>query len=632
MQTLSFKQKAIIALVIGLIGYVVLNQFGIGPSFQRQAAVAPKSFAMPNEVKETAPTVKTVSASSIALPSSTPAKLSGISQSIETIPWNATVSLQLAIGGTTTMKGGLMEKHGVPVVIKVVNDSSVSRENQLKFASALASGTNSDGPAFVITMGDSDAQYIGAYNKAAERLGPEYVAEVVGHVGYSYGEDGWWGPQAWKDNPDAMKGGATAGVLLDGDWDVALNHMSNVMITNADGTKTRGLKNNPDVTTWDPDAMNWFGAENFEKAVEMFVAGYCEPRPVVRNGKLTNEAKHNTCVEAHVTWTPADVASAKDKGGLVRLLSTKENPYQMPATLIGVRKWNITHTKAIEEMLLASYEACDQIHASDAALQRGAKAEADVYADKTAGFWFKYYIGSDGHGLSADGTRKVPAERDKTGQPVPLGGSRCATLSDALAFYGLVEGVGGPDASLWKAIYEGFGSIAHQQYPKLVQSYPKYNVAFNSTFLKDLAARATPDETDVAKANLPTFAEGTIEKSDRVASLDYTINFDTGSATFKPEALPKLEEIYIKLQQGAGLAVDIGGHTDNVGNPDTNLGLSTRRAAAVKNWLVVKAPLLFGKNRVTVTGYGDTQPTQTNTTEAGRAANRRVTIVLGTKS
>jgi OOP family OmpA-OmpF porin len=625
MQKLSLSQKLIAAAVLALIAYFAMSQLGIGPAFKRQAAAVPKTFALPSEAPVTAePAAKTIAVTSSDLPSTSPAPKKGLTATlypirIETIPWNGTLGLQLAIGGPATTKGSLMEKRGLNVELRMEKDSMVSQASQVKFATDYANGNeNPNGPAFVIIMGDGTAQYLAGINSLLTKLGPEYLAENVGHVGYSRGEDGWWGPEAWK-NPEAMKGGVTAGVILDGDWNIAQFKLA------ADQ-----IKNNPDEKTWDPDAMNWIAAPDFEKAVEMYVAGYCEDRPVVRDGKLTNEAKHKTCVEGVVTWTPADVSLAKNKGGLVRLLSTKENPYQMPTVLIGIHKWNVAHAKQVKDLLGAAYAAGDQVKSSSDALLRGAAASAAVYGENNAAYWAKYYVGSDGQGHSADGKTRVPAERDKTGQPVPLGGSSVATLADALAFYGMSEGTGGPTGSLWRATYEGFGNIAKQQYPKRVPDFPKYDVAFNPMFLRTLASEK-PADADIAKADLPSFNEGAIEKSERVASRDWSIQFDTGRSTITAASQGILEQVYTQLQQGQALAVEIDGHTDNVGDARKNQQLSEERAFAVKAYLQNRAPKLFPENRVNARGFGDTQPKASNATAEGKATNRRVTIILGNK-
>jgi len=74
--------------------------------------------------------------------------------------------------------------------------------------------------------------------------------------------------------------------------------------------------------------------------------------------------------------------------------------------------------------------------------------------------------------------------------------------------------------------------------------------------------------------------------------------------------------------------VSIQGHTDNVGDPKKNLTLSTNRAQAVNNYLILEG---IAPNRLEFKGFGETKPVETNKTEEGRAKNRRTTFVILSK-
>lgn len=113
-----------------------------------------------------------------------------------------------------------------------------------------------------------------------------------------------------------------------------------------------------------------------------------------------------------------------------------------------------------------------------------------------------------------------------------------------------------------------------------------------------------------------------IEKSGRVAV--YGINFDTAKSTLKPDAEPVLNEIVKLLGEHADWNMRIEGHTDNVGAKAANAALSEKRAAAVVSWLAAHG---VAKTRLTAQGFGDTKPAADNTTEEGRAKNRRVELV-----
>jgi OOP family OmpA-OmpF porin len=106
--------------------------------------------------------------------------------------------------------------------------------------------------------------------------------------------------------------------------------------------------------------------------------------------------------------------------------------------------------------------------------------------------------------------------------------------------------------------------------------------------------------------------------------------FDFDKSVLKPEGKARLDELVGKLG-GTTLEVIIAiGHTDSVGGDTYNQALSVRRAEAVKAYLVSKG---IEPNRIYTEGKGKTQPIASNSTDAGRAKNRRTEIeIVGTRS
>lgn len=105
----------------------------------------------------------------------------------------------------------------------------------------------------------------------------------------------------------------------------------------------------------------------------------------------------------------------------------------------------------------------------------------------------------------------------------------------------------------------------------------------------------------------------------------YGIYFDHDSATIEPESKPTLDEIAALLNDEPELRIIVVGHTDYVGGYDYNMGLSQRRAKAVRDALVADYGIAEG--RLASAGVGYLAPMATNESEDGRALNRRVELV-----
>lgn len=103
----------------------------------------------------------------------------------------------------------------------------------------------------------------------------------------------------------------------------------------------------------------------------------------------------------------------------------------------------------------------------------------------------------------------------------------------------------------------------------------------------------------------------------------YGVTFDFNKATIKPESEVVLTRAVSVLKEKSGFAVEVQGHTDNVGGDDYNQKLSDARAASVKLWLSGHG---VDATRLSSKGYGKTQPVADNGSDFGRAKNRRVEL------
>jgi len=104
--------------------------------------------------------------------------------------------------------------------------------------------------------------------------------------------------------------------------------------------------------------------------------------------------------------------------------------------------------------------------------------------------------------------------------------------------------------------------------------------------------------------------------------------FDTGKATLQPSSQEQLNNIAAILKAYPNVHVKIGGYTDNTGDPAANLALSEARAKNVMDALVAAG---IDPSRLEAKGYGDQYPVGDNSTEEGRAQNRRIALLVTQK-
>jgi OmpA-OmpF porin, OOP family len=102
------------------------------------------------------------------------------------------------------------------------------------------------------------------------------------------------------------------------------------------------------------------------------------------------------------------------------------------------------------------------------------------------------------------------------------------------------------------------------------------------------------------------------------------INFETGKSDIKPESQKVIDEISGMLKENPSLKISIEGHTDNAGTPASNKTLSVNRAKAVMNAVAAKG---IDRSRMASRGWGQDKPVDNNSSEEGKAKNRRVEIV-----
>ena len=505
--------------------------------------------------------------------------------------WNAQMGLNGANGGAHTQPGSLMAKHGIDLTIERQDDYAQMATQQIAFAKNPNEGAN-----FVIIMGDGYPAYVAGLQETLSKMGQQ--VEIIGSVGYSRGEDKCMLPPAVKDNPQLARGMTVAAVLRDGDWNICVKWASD-----------NGIAINPDEKTYDPSALNFIASDDYVKAGNAYITGYTEQRPEVKDGKKTGNT-HTVTTDGVATWTPVDVTIAQKKGGIIAVASTQDDRFgqkqymwQMPSVIIGNKQWDATHRDIVENFLAAAFEGGELARSNDAFLTIAADASAEIYHEESGAYWKKYFKGV--------------TERDASGLTVTLGGSTTSGLGDNAFLFGLK----GND-NLYKRVYTIYGGIASHYYPDILPKLVDFNTVVNTAYIGDLLAKST----SVAAADKPVYNESAPVGATFTKKAVH-IEFKSGSASFTGDALNVLNDVANNLAV-SGSSIQINGHTDNVGNPASNLSLSKARAEAVKAWLMANAPSNFPAARLRTRGFGDAQPVVSNASAGGKAQNRRVEILM----
>lgn len=103
------------------------------------------------------------------------------------------------------------------------------------------------------------------------------------------------------------------------------------------------------------------------------------------------------------------------------------------------------------------------------------------------------------------------------------------------------------------------------------------------------------------------------------------VYFDFGKATLRTDSYKSLNELVDMLKTKSNINIEIGGHTDNVGDDQNNLILSQNRAESVRKYLISKG---ITATRIEAKGYGELKPIANNDSEEGRQMNRRTEVKI----
>lgn len=527
----------------------------------------------------------TGNATKLELPSTSPALNGGVKITINEMAWQSQTSINYANGGDRTTKGSLFDKAHLDVQIVRQDDCSQTVTDFVKWTNDYQKGTTKDG-FFAIFMGSGIPAYIHAMSEAVKALGPEYQPVAFLTTGKSYGEDQIIGDEIYKKNPQSLRGAVLRGVRMDGDIDLALKFCGD-----------NGIPVNPNEQTYDASALNLSYSKDFLSAVVDYNNSNArEVRKIVVNGKTTGK---DTSVGYNLvaTWTPGDVNAVQKGRGGSTIISTKIYASIMPNIIITGKKFMNDNRSSLEEFVKAVVQAGDQIRSFDDIKKYATGLNAKIYNEEDPAYWYKFYNGMDAGSAH-------------------LGGSMVFNMADISKEFGLSG-----SSDIYKEVYNTFGKIQSALYPKDLPEFVPYNKAVDKSIMMSVLS------------NFPELLEGKALKVDyaaaitnKVASKSVHINFKTGSADIEPSSYATLDDIYSNAVASEGLKVGVYGYTDNTGNAEKNQLLSEERAESVEEYLKKKG---LPSDRLEAKGYGQENAVADNNTAAGKAANRRVEIVLG---
>jgi outer membrane protein OmpA-like peptidoglycan-associated protein len=106
------------------------------------------------------------------------------------------------------------------------------------------------------------------------------------------------------------------------------------------------------------------------------------------------------------------------------------------------------------------------------------------------------------------------------------------------------------------------------------------------------------------------------------------IFFESGKYNLLPESKTELQHLIRFMKENPSVSIEIGGHTDDVGDEKSNLELSENRARTVYDYLVSNS---ISVNKISYKGYGEGLPLNDNSSEENRKNNRRTEFKITTK-
>ena len=221
---------------------------------------------------------------------------------------------------------------------------------------------------------------------------------------------------------------------------------------------------------------------------------------------------------------------------------------------------------------------------------------------------------------------------------VPVGEEKTKTVEGMLySYYYALEDSKSDNVISWLQLHRNYENAIKKINGTIVYCNPAYNAT--ESFLLKKEGKEIYIVVEGGNYSMSFYRVYVIEKEEMKQELDANgmyealstdghialhINFETGKSVIKEDSKKIVNDIFDMLQSNQDIKISIEGHTDNVGNAASNKTLSESRAKAVMDALTAKG---ISKSRLSSKGWGSTKPVSDNSTEEGRADNRRVEII-----
>ena len=216
---------------------------------------------------------------------------------------------------------------------------------------------------------------------------------------------------------------------------------------------------------------------------------------------------------------------------------------------------------------------------------------------------------------------------DGEGQPIDVCkksilNARLCTYGDNMNFFNLnggYQGVKGEELySKMQVLYTKLGLSSNDA--------PSWRTVVDTSVLRSISLTG-PQNAAEGKAHFAPISEDKAEALGAVATKRATVNFASGSAQLDDEAKSVIDEQFADISRTFSHSrVIVSGNTDNTGSTSLNDRLSKMRAQSVAAYLI--NTYKFDRNRFTIEGKGSNNPVADNSTDEGRAANRRTDFEL----